>query len=74
MVQDHFRTSAGDRMGPRAFGHTGFTGCSLFYEPHRDLAAVLLTNRVHPRIGAAPMREIRRRFHDLCCEAADALA
>ena len=40
MVQDGFRTSAGDRMGPAAFGHTGFTGCSVFFDPRRDLAAI----------------------------------
>lgn len=71
MVQDGFKTSAGERMGPRAFGHTGFTGCSLFFDPERDLAAILLTNRVHPRVRPTPMFDIRRQFHDLCCEVAD---
>jgi CubicO group peptidase (beta-lactamase class C family) len=73
MVQGRFRTSGGDAMGPRAFGHTGFTGCSLFFDPRREIAAILLTNRVHPREAPTPMFEIRRRFHDLCCAAADAL-
>jgi CubicO group peptidase (beta-lactamase class C family) len=73
MVQNGFRTSAGDRMGPAGFGHTGFTGCSLFFDPVRDLGAILLTNRVHPRIEGNPMMDIRRRFHDLCCEVVDAI-
>ena len=35
-------------LSPRAFGHTGFTGTSLWIDPARDLYVVLLTNRVHP--------------------------
>ena len=41
-------SSAGDLMSPRAYGHTGFTGTSLWIDPERDLYVVLLTNRVHP--------------------------
>jgi CubicO group peptidase (beta-lactamase class C family) len=36
-------------MSVRTYGHTGFTGTSLWIDPARDLIAVLLTNRVHPR-------------------------
>jgi CubicO group peptidase (beta-lactamase class C family) len=49
--------SAGARLSPRAAGHTGFTGTSLWVDPDRDLFVILLTNRVNPsrqntRIGA----------------------
>lgn len=37
-------------FGPKAFGHTGFTGTSLWIDPDRDLVVVLLTNRVHPTV------------------------
>jgi CubicO group peptidase (beta-lactamase class C family) len=40
--------SAGRRMSARAFGHTGFTGTSMWMDPERDLFVVLLTNRVNP--------------------------
>jgi len=40
--------SAGHRMSTRAFGHTGFTGTSIWIDPTRDLFVVLLTNRVNP--------------------------
>ena len=40
--------SAGRLMSARAFGHTGFTGTSLWMDPERDLFVVLLTNRVNP--------------------------
>jgi CubicO group peptidase (beta-lactamase class C family) len=51
------QNSAGTRMSPSAFGHTGFTGTSIWIDPARDLFVVLLTNRVNPtrenrRIGA----------------------
>ncbi len=41
-------SSGGDSLGAQAFGHTGFTGTSIWFDPGRDLAVVLLTNRVNP--------------------------
>jgi CubicO group peptidase (beta-lactamase class C family) len=41
-------SSAGTRLGPESFGHTGFTGTSIWIDPGRRLAIVLLSNRVHP--------------------------
>jgi beta-glucosidase-like glycosyl hydrolase/CubicO group peptidase (beta-lactamase class C family) len=41
-------SSAGNRFGPRSFGHTGFTGTSFWYDPDTHLYVILLTNRVHP--------------------------
>ncbi len=51
------RNSAGQQLSAMAFGHTGFTGTSLWMDPSRDLFVLLLTNRVTPprqnlRIGA----------------------
>lgn len=40
--------SAGTRLDPKSFGHTGFTGTSIWIDPSRELVIVLLTNRVHP--------------------------
>lgn len=40
--------SAGHRMSARAFGHTGFTGTSIWIDPGQDLFVILLTNRVNP--------------------------
>jgi len=41
-------SSAGHHFGPRSFGHTGFTGTSLWIDPETDLFVILLTNRVYP--------------------------
>jgi CubicO group peptidase (beta-lactamase class C family) len=40
--------SAGHFMSSEAFGHTGFTGTSIWMDPARDLFIILLTNRVDP--------------------------
>ncbi len=40
--------SAGKRLSAAAFGHTGFTGTSIWADPSRDLFVILLTNRVNP--------------------------
>lgn len=52
-------------LSPRAFGHTGFTGTSVFIEPDRDRVMVLMTNRVHPCAGPLAMQKIRGEFHRL---------
>jgi serine-type D-Ala-D-Ala carboxypeptidase len=57
--------SASEQMSLSAFGHTGFTGTSVWIEPERGLIAVLLTNRVHPEVKPGNFHEVRRRFHDL---------
>lgn len=44
---------SGRGLSQLAFGHTGFTGTSLWMDPERDLIIVLLTNRVHPTVNAA---------------------
>ncbi|HEX9162410.1 MAG TPA: serine hydrolase domain-containing protein [Thermoanaerobaculia bacterium] len=52
-------------LSPRAFGHTGFTGTSVWIDPDADRVMVLLTNRVHPCANAIAMQKIRGEFHRL---------
>jgi len=47
------------------YGHTGFTGTSVWIDPERDKIMVLLTNRVHPCASANSMQRIRGEFHRL---------
>ena len=54
-------SSAGILLSAQSFGHTGFTGTSIWIDPARDLVVVLLSNRVHPtrdnpRLG--PLRAV----------------
>ena len=57
-------SSCGTRMSPRAFGHTGFTGTSLWIDPDEGIYVVLLTNRVHPTRDNNAIKEVRRALHD----------
>jgi CubicO group peptidase (beta-lactamase class C family) len=57
-------SSCGGRMSPRAFGHAGFTGTSLWIDPVRDRYFVLLTNRACGGGLLDQMRAVRRAFHD----------
>ncbi len=41
-------SSAGTKVSSESFGHTGFTGTSIWIDPTRQLVVVLLANRVHP--------------------------
>jgi len=57
--------SAGGTMSRGSFGHTGFTGTSLWIDPEARRIYVLLTNRVHPEFKEIDMNAIRRGFHEL---------
>ncbi|MEO8215979.1 MAG: serine hydrolase domain-containing protein [Acidobacteriota bacterium] len=46
-----------------SFGHTGFTGTSVWCDPSRDLIIVLLTNRLHPSVQLTNMQKVRRKVH-----------
>lgn len=54
---------ATSRFSAEAFGHTGFTGTSVWIDGDRIF--VLLTNRVHPIAAANAMQRIRGEFHRL---------
>jgi CubicO group peptidase (beta-lactamase class C family) len=62
-------SSCGTRLSRGAFGHTGFTGTSLWIDPARDLYVVLLTNRVHPTRDNSRLTALRPRLHDAVVEA-----
>ena len=62
--------SCGKYLSERAFGHTGFTGTSLWIDPDRDLFVILLTNRVH----AARARRPSKVIADVRADVADAAA
>jgi CubicO group peptidase (beta-lactamase class C family) len=52
-------SSAGRYMSSRSFGHTGFTGTSIWIDPTRELVIVLLTNRVNPTRNTPKFGAIR---------------
>ncbi len=52
-------SSAGTIMSSRSFGHTGFTGTSIWIDPEREIVIVLLTNRVNPTRNTPKFGPIR---------------
>jgi CubicO group peptidase (beta-lactamase class C family) len=57
--------SAGSRLSPRSFGHLGFTGTSLWIDPERRLAIILLSNRVNPTRDNPRWAPLRGKIADL---------
>jgi CubicO group peptidase (beta-lactamase class C family) len=57
--------ASGELLSSSAFGHTGFTGTSIWIDPGHDLVAVLLTNATHPQVDLnKPVNALRARFHN----------
>jgi CubicO group peptidase (beta-lactamase class C family) len=66
--------SCGQRMGERAFGHTGFTGTSMWIDPERQLFVIVLTNHVLPRESPVPvaiLADVRADVADVATLAMD---
>lgn len=61
---------SGEYLSEAAYGHTGYTGTSLWIDPERDMFVVLLTNRVH----AAKARRPSKVISDVRADLADAAA
>ncbi|MFJ4918400.1 serine hydrolase domain-containing protein [Streptomyces sp. NPDC088725] len=62
--QDPVDSPVGGSFSPTAFGHTGFTGTSVWVDPATGRYAVLLTNRVHPTRDGDGITAVRHAFHD----------
>jgi CubicO group peptidase (beta-lactamase class C family) len=61
--------SCGPLMSMSTFGHTGFTGTSIWADPERDLSVVLLTNNVHH--GRTELRDVRIAVADAAVREVD---
>ncbi|MCP3961596.1 MAG: serine hydrolase [bacterium] len=63
------KSSAGSLFSPTSFGHTGFTGTSIWIDPERELFLILLTNRVHPSRDNILIRKVRPALADAVVRA-----
>lgn len=57
-------SSAGDYFSKNSFGHTGFTGTSIWADPERNLFVVFLTNRVYPTRENGKLGKVRPELHN----------
>ncbi len=57
-------SSAGSLFSSESYGHTGFTGTSVWTDPVRKLFVIFLTNRVYPSRENNKLIKIRPELHD----------
>jgi CubicO group peptidase (beta-lactamase class C family) len=69
MLRSAGGSSAGRRFGPRSYGHTGYTGTSIWVDPDRELLVVLLTNRVYHGRDPSGVSALRPWVHNAVVEA-----
>lgn len=73
MIRSPEGSSSGQYFSPNSFGHTGFTGTSLWVDPQRSLVVALLTNRVYYGRDAMAIMQFRPQIHDAIIQWVDAL-
>jgi CubicO group peptidase (beta-lactamase class C family) len=64
-------STAGDLFSMSSFGHTGFTGTSVWVDPTRKLYVIFLTNRVYPTRQNHKISKVRPALHNLVIELTD---
>ncbi len=62
-------SSAGTLFGEKSFGHTGFTGTSVWIDQEKKIFVILLTNRVYPTRNNNKIMQIRPIVHDAVIKA-----
>jgi uncharacterized protein YbbC (DUF1343 family)/CubicO group peptidase (beta-lactamase class C family) len=60
-IDSSFSSNRGALLPVGSFGHTGFTGTSIWIDPYSNTYIILLTNTVHPRPSAFPVISLRGR-------------
>jgi uncharacterized protein YbbC (DUF1343 family)/CubicO group peptidase (beta-lactamase class C family) len=63
-IDSWLSSNRGDLLPIGSFGHTGFTGTSLWIDPYTNTYIILLTNSVRPRPAAVPVVSLRSRLAD----------
>jgi len=64
MLRSEENSSAGDLMSMSAYGHTGFTGTSLWIDPEKKLVTALLTNNIYYGRENRTIHDFRRSTHN----------
>jgi uncharacterized protein YbbC (DUF1343 family)/CubicO group peptidase (beta-lactamase class C family) len=68
-VETGYSAPRGELFGPTSFGHTGFTGTSLWIDPETETFVVILTSRLHPNGRAASPTSLRATVATLAAAA-----
>ena len=67
-IQSRYSSAKGELFSPRSFGHTGFTGTSVWLDPEIQAYVIVLTSRLHPD-GKGDVRALRREVATIVGEA-----
>ena len=71
-IDSTYASPRGDLLPIGSYGHTGYTGCSIWVDPHTRLWIVLMTNRVHPTTRTSVV-SLRSRIASAAAAALDDL-
>ena len=63
-IQSTYSSVKGSFFSPASYGHTGYTGTSLWIDPETQTFLIILTNRVHPD-GKGNVKELRTELADI---------
>ncbi len=58
----------GYKFSQNSFGHTGYTGTSVWCDKEKNLIIIFLTNRVYPKRGNEEIKNIRPQVYDEVCK------
>lgn len=70
LLPSKYRMPCGELISDNCFGHTGYTGTSVWCDRDRKLIIILLTNRVYPSRDNEGIREVRPDIHNAAIESA----
>jgi uncharacterized protein YbbC (DUF1343 family) len=70
-IDSPFSSNRGELFPVGSYGHTGFTGTSLWIDPITDTYVIILGNGVHPRGGAGPLVALRTKVATAVAAALD---
>jgi len=62
-------SSSGDYFSSSSYGHLGYTGTSIWIDPEKELAVILLCNRVYPSSANIKIRTFRPLLHNTVCSS-----
>ncbi|MBK6537298.1 MAG: serine hydrolase [Ignavibacteria bacterium] len=70
VLSSKYRMPCGELISDNCFGHTGYTGTSIWCDRDRKLIIIFLTNRVYPSRDNEGIREVRPDIHNAAIESA----
>lgn len=67
-IQSRYSSAKGAYFSPHSFGHTGFTGTSLWLDPAIQAYLIVLTSRLYPD-GRGDVRDLRKKIATIVGDA-----